>query len=347
MSAATPLDGSNPKGCLAPPTKATGLVMPPPPLQHIPDVPNSTETPSILGNIPPNLARHLGLHDSQWSLASVLASKPFLGPTANFMNPLTPSLIPSLPPVPPMLPSVIPPPIIHHPLPPTPTLTMDLHHSAFSAVRPTLHEFGKSILRHGLPFQPKARMVALLRRTCFGRCNRYPECMPLLNSDRDGARTLDLTHQSRGRYRLSHGILKEEVTVQVLGWAVRQARTSPFLCAMPTHDLLLLLTRAWPQLVLLQAAYWPIDILLLLQNEAKLDLDITNSTIFANEDVRQVDATLRMCRQYSLDSTELMLLSAVILLRLPMPLKESEICSEGIIQAKNDRKFERNKPKSD
>ncbi|KAK7082559.1 hypothetical protein SK128_011474 [Halocaridina rubra] len=29
--------------------------------------------------------------------------------------------------------------------------------------------------------------------------------MPLLTSDRDGARTLDLTPQSRGRYLLSHG----------------------------------------------------------------------------------------------------------------------------------------------
>ncbi|KAK7078366.1 hypothetical protein SK128_018876 [Halocaridina rubra] len=29
--------------------------------------------------------------------------------------------------------------------------------------------------------------------------------MPLLTSDREGARTLDLTPQSRGRYRLSHG----------------------------------------------------------------------------------------------------------------------------------------------
>ncbi|KAK7072372.1 hypothetical protein SK128_011119 [Halocaridina rubra] len=40
--------------------------------------------------------------------------------------------------------------------------------------------------------------------TCFGRCNRYLECMPLLTSDRDGGRTLDLTPESRGLYRLSH-----------------------------------------------------------------------------------------------------------------------------------------------
>ncbi|KAK7077930.1 hypothetical protein SK128_021748, partial [Halocaridina rubra] len=49
------------------------------------------------------------------------------------------------------------------------------------------------VLRHGLPFLPRARMVAFLRRTCFGRCKRYPERMPLLTSDRDEARTLDLT----------------------------------------------------------------------------------------------------------------------------------------------------------
>ncbi|KAK7084269.1 hypothetical protein SK128_017839 [Halocaridina rubra] len=51
-------------------------------------------------------------------------------------------------------------------------------------------------------------MVAFLGWTCFGSCNRYPECMPLLTSDRDGARTLDLTPQSRRRYRLSHGDYK-------------------------------------------------------------------------------------------------------------------------------------------
>ncbi|KAK7080205.1 hypothetical protein SK128_023795 [Halocaridina rubra] len=34
-------------------------------------------------------------------------------------------------------------------------------------------------------------------------CNRYPECMPLLTSVRDGARTLDLPPQSRGRYHFA------------------------------------------------------------------------------------------------------------------------------------------------
>ncbi|KAK7066669.1 hypothetical protein SK128_011981 [Halocaridina rubra] len=49
----------------------------------------------------------------------------------------------------------------------------------------------------------RSRTVALLRRTCFGRCNRYPECMPLLTSVRDGARTLDLPPQSRRRYHFA------------------------------------------------------------------------------------------------------------------------------------------------
>ncbi|KAK7087019.1 hypothetical protein SK128_001518 [Halocaridina rubra] len=61
------------------------------------------------------------------------------------------------------------------------------------------------VLRHGLPFLPRVKTFAFLRRPCFGRCNRYPECMPLLTSDRDGARTLDLAPQSCGHYRLSHG----------------------------------------------------------------------------------------------------------------------------------------------
>ncbi|KAK7065128.1 hypothetical protein SK128_002133 [Halocaridina rubra] len=60
------------------------------------------------------------------------------------------------------------------------------------------------VLRHGLPFLPRARTDAFLRRTCIGRCSRYHKCMLFLTSDRDGARTLDLTPQSRGRYRLSH-----------------------------------------------------------------------------------------------------------------------------------------------
>ncbi|KAK7068482.1 hypothetical protein SK128_006109 [Halocaridina rubra] len=69
----------------------------------------------------------------------------------------------------------------------------------------TISSYKVPVLRHGLPFLPRARTAAFIRRTCFGRCNRYPECMPLLTSDRGGARTLDLTPQSRGHYRLSHG----------------------------------------------------------------------------------------------------------------------------------------------
>ncbi|XP_071539037.1 uncharacterized protein [Panulirus ornatus] len=112
----------------------------------------------------------------------------------------------------------------------------------------------------------------------------------------------------------SSGRLREEVGVQVLGWAVRQSRGSPFLTPMLPHDLLLLLTRAWPQLLLLHAAYWPLDLLLLLQNEPKIDLEISMD-ISKGDEAGQVAAALRMCRQYSLDSTELLLLSAVILLR--------------------------------
>uniref|UniRef100_A0A0P4WG94 NR LBD domain-containing protein n=1 Tax=Scylla olivacea TaxID=85551 RepID=A0A0P4WG94_SCYOL len=114
--------------------------------------------------------------------------------------------------------------------------------------------------------------------------------------------------------------LREEIGVQVLGWLVRQARTSPFLTPLLHNDLLLLLTRAWPQLLLLHAAYWPLDLLLLLQNETKVDLKVSNNDgilpdMYKSEEAGQVSAALRMCRQYSLDSTELMLLSAVILLR--------------------------------
>ncbi|XP_050722576.1 photoreceptor-specific nuclear receptor-like isoform X2 [Eriocheir sinensis] len=118
----------------------------------------------------------------------------------------------------------------------------------------------------------------------------------------------------------SSGHLREEIGTQVLGWLVRQARTSPFLTPLPPHDLLLLLTRAWPQLLLLHAAYWPLDLLLLLQNELKVELKVTNNegilpSMSKSEEAGQVVAALRMCRQYCLDSTELLLLSAVILLR--------------------------------
>ncbi|KAK7072968.1 hypothetical protein SK128_009698 [Halocaridina rubra] len=83
------------------------------------------------------------------------------------------------------------------------------------------------VLRHGLPFQPRARTVAFLRKTCFGRCDRCPECMPLLTSDRDGARTLDLTSQSRGRYRLIHEQGREKVVTD--GWIRFYVTNSLFL----------------------------------------------------------------------------------------------------------------------
>ncbi|XP_037796314.1 uncharacterized protein LOC119591631 [Penaeus monodon] len=93
---------------------------------------------------------------------------------------------------------------------------------------------------------------------------------------------------------------------------------------MPPYDLLLLLTRAWPQLLLLHAAYWPLDLLLLLQHDAKSDLEISN--LLERDDNGQVAAALRMCRQYALDSTELHLLSAVILLR-----SQPGLSSEGVV----------------
>ncbi|MPC83913.1 hypothetical protein E2C01_078634 [Portunus trituberculatus] len=46
-----------------------------------------------------------------------------------------------------------------------------------------------------------------------------------------------------------------------------------------------------------------------------LKFQIMMPDMYKSEETGQVSAALRMCRQYSLDSTELMLLSAVILLR--------------------------------
>ncbi|KAK7082607.1 hypothetical protein SK128_005846 [Halocaridina rubra] len=49
--------------------------------------------------------------------------------------------------------------------------------------------------------------------------------MPLLTSDRGGARTLDLTPQSRRRYRLSHGDYNLDMGVGGLhGQTVRRTR---------------------------------------------------------------------------------------------------------------------------
>ncbi|XP_064083961.1 uncharacterized protein LOC135199735 [Macrobrachium nipponense] len=111
--------------------------------------------------------------------------------------------------------------------------------------------------------------------------------------------------------------LREEMGVQILGWAVKFTKSSPLLSPMPINDLLLLLTRAWPQLLLLHAAYWHQDVLLLFQQDPlKLDLNIMKTHVLESDESRQVASALRMCRQYSLDSTELLLLSAVILLRL-------------------------------
>ncbi|XP_068223219.1 nuclear receptor subfamily 2 group E member 1-like [Palaemon carinicauda] len=160
-----------------------------------------------------------------------------------------------------------------------------------------------------------------------------PIVPPLLHLDHTTPSVMDLQQSAFSTVRpnlqlctntckYQTGRLKEEMGVQILGWAVKLTKSSPLLSPMPINDLLLLLTRAWPQLLLLHASYWPQDVILLFQQDSlKLDIDITLLTLFQksvleSDDNRQVASALRMCRQYSLDSTELLLLSAVILLRL-------------------------------
>nr|XP_045624214.1 uncharacterized protein LOC123774130 [Procambarus clarkii] len=92
---------------------------------------------------------------------------------------------------------------------------------------------------------------------------------------------------------------------------------------MPASDLLLLLTRAWPQLLLLHAAYWPLDLLLLLHADHKNPVEVN---MFKLDEAGQVTGALRVCRQHTLDSTELMLLSAVMLLR-----SQPGLSSEGVL----------------
>nr|XP_053640558.1 uncharacterized protein LOC128694453 isoform X2 [Cherax quadricarinatus]XP_053640559.1 uncharacterized protein LOC128694453 isoform X2 [Cherax quadricarinatus] len=208
----------------------------------------------LTGDLPPAFVRQLGLPETPLTLASLLASNPFLMSSPSMLSPPPPTILPqSIPTLRPMAPTMMPLPQPH--LPP-----LGLHTSAFSAVRPNLHDCVRPNLHN------------------YGNSGR----------------------------------LREEVGVQVLGWVVRQARASPFLTPLLASDLLLLLTRAWPQLLLLHAAYWPLDLLLLMQNELIVDLE---AGMFKNEEAGQVAAALRLCRQYSLDSTELLLLSAVILLR--------------------------------
>ncbi|KAG7176922.1 Nuclear receptor subfamily 2 group E member 1-like 1, partial [Homarus americanus] len=257
----TPNVGGSPTGCGggAPnPTRGPPPLFSPFSLKVTPTKIPGAHLPTPV-DLPPSLARHLGLPENPLSLASFLASSPFFTSSPTLVSPPPPSLLtPPTPTLPPIIPPILPPP---HPHPPP----FGLHTSAFSAVRPNLQDYGNS------------------------------------------------------------GRLREEVGVQVLGWVVRQARISPFLTPLAPYDLLLLLTRAWPQLLLLHAAYWPLDLLLLLQNGPKVDLEVTTG-LFKSDEVGQVAAILRMCRQYSLDSSELLLLSAVILLR-----SQPGLSSEGTV----------------
>ncbi|XP_069998970.1 nuclear receptor subfamily 2 group E member 1 [Penaeus vannamei] len=259
-------DSRSPGECGVPPqppplAMPASLLPPPPPMIPASKMSAALPPTSAPCGIPPSLARHLGLPENPWSLATLLTSNTFLAstPTLAPISAPPPTLLPQpTPTLTPAIPALLPP-----PLPPLPPLNLHTP-SAFSAVRPSLHDKGAS------------------------------------------------------------GRIREEVGVQVLGWVVRQVRASPFLTPMPPYDLLLLLTRAWPQLLLLHAAYWPLDLLLLLQQEAKSDLEISN--LVESDDNGQVAAALRMCRQYALDSTELHLLSAVILLR-----SQPGLSSEGMV----------------
>ncbi|KAK3850636.1 hypothetical protein Pcinc_042669 [Petrolisthes cinctipes] len=123
-------------------------------------------------------------------------------------------------------------------------------------------------------------------------------------------------------------LLREDVCVQLLVWVVKQCRSSPYLSPLSTNDLLLLLTRAWPQLLLLHAACCPST---LIQKHSEVDDDddedddVKPYTEGVGISVKReqeknkwcdVKAALRTFKEHSLDTTELLLLSAVIILRI-------------------------------
>ncbi|XP_065282370.2 photoreceptor-specific nuclear receptor-like isoform X2 [Dermacentor albipictus] len=120
-------------------------------------------------------------------------------------------------------------------------------------------------------------------------------------------------------------LLLHEVAAQVLLVALRRARANELFRTLPAGDQAAILDEAWPQLFLLQAAHWPLDVLLLMGHVAA-------STALGAElqtSVRQIQQAIAQCKSLALDPIERTLLETILLCRKDC---QRELCASGQVE---------------
>ncbi|KAH8010234.1 hypothetical protein HPB51_026286 [Rhipicephalus microplus] len=127
--------------------------------------------------------------------------------------------------------------------------------------------------------------------------------------------------------RLSGGeeVLLHEVAAQVLLVALRRARANELFRTLPAGDQAAILDEAWPQLFLLQAAHWPLDVLLLMGHVAAsvaLGAELQSG-------VRQIQQAIAQCKALALDPIERTLLETILLCRKDC---QRELCALGQVE---------------
>ncbi|KAK8783521.1 hypothetical protein V5799_010124 [Amblyomma americanum] len=103
-----------------------------------------------------------------------------------------------------------------------------------------------------------------------------------------------------------------EVAAQVLLVALRRARANELFRTLPAADQAAILDEAWPQLFLLQAAHWPLDVILLLGHMA------ASSSAMGAElqtSARQIQQAIAQCKALAFDPVERTLLETILLCR--------------------------------
>ncbi|XP_077512896.1 photoreceptor-specific nuclear receptor-like [Amblyomma americanum] len=117
-----------------------------------------------------------------------------------------------------------------------------------------------------------------------------------------------------------------EVAAQVLLVALRRARANELFRTLPAADQAAILDEAWPQLFLLQAAHWPLDVILLLGHMA------ASSSAMGAElqtSARQIQQAIAQCKALAFDPVERTLLETILLCRKDCP---RELCAAGQVE---------------
>ncbi|XP_074657357.1 nuclear receptor subfamily 2 group E member 1-like [Tubulanus polymorphus] len=103
----------------------------------------------------------------------------------------------------------------------------------------------------------------------------------------------------------------QEVTAQVLFAAIRKAQTNQFTLSLRNEDRHILLAETWHELFLLNAAYWPIDIAILM---LRMTPGSAESKKYSGE-LQRIHTALLACQTLNIDFTELALLETALLLK--------------------------------